>query len=325
MKGLSYWKRLARLFYHYRKKSPHLPYLPIRLWVELTSHCNYRCVMCPNKDLSKENKGHMEFGLYKKIIDEAKEFVFDINLAHRGESLLHPQLVEAIHYAKNAGLFTRLHTNGSLLNEELARQIVESELDRLSFSFDGFNQETYESIRVGGDFEKTINNITRFLEIKKQAGSQKPETAIEVINFDKLSGPEFIQARENFRRRFAGLPLDSFIMKELHNWAGEIDKDTRRDDYTACPFPWNALVIFWDGAVLPCTQDFFGHYLVGNVKDESLQQIWNGQKLKHLREKLATGELKEFETCANCDRVWRKGLFGVPKEYLWKFLTKKMP
>ncbi len=325
MKGVSYWKRLARLFHHYRKKSLHLPYLPIRLWVELTSHCNYRCVMCPNKDLNKENKGYMEFDLYKKIIDEAKGFAFDINLAHRGESLLHPQIVGAIRYAKDAGLFTRLHTNGSLLEEELARQIVESGLDRLSFSFDGFNQETYEGIRVGGDFEKTITNISRFLEIKKQAGSQKPETAIEVINFDKLSGPEFTQAREDFRQRFAGLPLDNFFMKELHNWAGEIEKDGQKDAYTACPFPWNALVIFWDGAVLPCTQDFFGHYLVGNVKNESLQQIWNGPKLQHLREKQSAGELKEFETCANCDRVWRKGLFGVPKEYLWKFLTKKMP
>ena len=260
-----------------------------------------------------------------KIIDEAEGFIFDINLAHRGESLLHPRLVDAIRYAKNKGLFTRLHTNGSLLKEDLARQIVDSGLDRLSFSFDGFNPETYESIRVGGDFDKTIANIVRFLEIKKQAGSEKPETAIEVINFDKLSGPEFAEAQENFRKRFADLPLDNFIMKELHNWAGEISKDTRKESYSVCPFPWNALVIFWDGGVFPCTQDFFGHYRVGDVNEDSLQEIWNGQSLKHLREKLAAGDLKEFDTCANCDRVWRKGLFGVPKEYLWKFLTKKMP
>lgn len=325
MKGLSYWKRLASLFRHYRKKSSRLPYLPIRLWVELTSHCNYRCVMCPNKDLGKDDKGYMPFDLYEKIIAEAKGFVFDINLAHRGESLLHPRLVDAIRLAKDSGLFTRLHTNGSLLTEDMAKQIVASGLDRLSFSFDGYNQETYESIRVGGDFDRTIGNIVRFLEIKKESGSHKPETAIEVINFDQLSRPEFMEAREAFRKRFAGLPLDSFVMKELHNWAGEIDKAGDKDAYSVCPFPWNALVIFWDGAVLPCTQDFFGQYLIGNVKEESLREIWNGPRLQHLREKLAAGELDEFATCSNCDRVWRKGLFGVPKEYLWKFITKRMP
>jgi hypothetical protein len=31
----------------------------------------------------------MELDLYKKIVDEAKDYVFDINLVHRGESLLH--------------------------------------------------------------------------------------------------------------------------------------------------------------------------------------------------------------------------------------------
>jgi radical SAM protein with 4Fe4S-binding SPASM domain len=325
MRGFSYWRRLASLFRHYRKKSSRLPYLPIRLWVELTSHCNYRCVMCPNKDLDKKDKGYMPFELYEKIINEAKAFVFDINLAHRGESMLHPHLVDAVRLAKENRLYTRLHTNGSLLTEDAARKIVASGLDRLSFSFDGYNRETYESIRVGGDFDKTITNIVRFLEIKKESGSKKPETAIEVINFDKLSQPEFARAREDFHKRFVDLPLDSFVMKELHNWAGEIDKDQDKNAYSVCPFPWNALVIFWDGAVLPCTQDFFGHYIVGNVKEESLQEIWNGERLKHLREKLSAGDLAEFVTCSNCDRVWRKGLFGVPKEYLWKFLTKRMP
>ncbi len=49
--------------------------------------------MCPNKDLTKEQKGFMDFDLFKKIVDEAKDFVFDVHLLHRGESLLHPRLL----------------------------------------------------------------------------------------------------------------------------------------------------------------------------------------------------------------------------------------
>jgi radical SAM protein with 4Fe4S-binding SPASM domain len=320
-----YWPRLIRLFFHYRRKSTRLPFWPVRLWVEMTSHCNYSCVMCPNKDLEKREKGYMDMALYKKIVDEASPFVFDINLAHRGESLLHPRIIEAIAYAKTKGLYTRLHTNGSLLSEDLSRQIVEIGLDRLSFSFDGYEKQTYEKIRTGGNFDKTVANIIRFLEIKKKAQSKKPFTTIEVISFDESDKQASPEAKDAFKNRFLNLPLDSFVLKELHNWAGQIDKGHRGKKYTICPFPWNALVIFWDGSVFPCAQDFFGGFVVGNVNEQSLLDIWNGERMRFIREKLATKKIEELATCSQCDRVWREGLFGVPKEYLWKFITKRMP
>ena len=325
MSLFSYWKRLIRLFYHYRKKSTELPYWPVRLWVELTSHCNYRCIMCPNKDLDKTDKGYMEMELYTKIVDEASPFIFDINLAHRGESLLHPQVIEAIAYAKKKGLYTRLHTNGSLLSEDLSQQIVQVGLDRLSFSFDGCEKETYEKIRKGGDFDRTVANIVRFLEIKKEAHSKKPVTAIEVISFEDPDKQDSREAQNAFKKQFENLPLDSFVMKELHNWAGQIEKGRRGKKYTICPFPWNALIIYWDGSVLPCTQDFFGGFIVGNANESSLKEIWNGENMRFIRKKLATKNIEKIKTCSECDRVWREGFFGVPKEYLWKFITKRMP
>ena len=325
MVSLSYWARLLRLFYHYQKKSSTLPYMPIRLWVELTNFCNFNCIMCPNKDLKKKDKGYMDMDLYRKIVDEAREFIFDINLAHRGESLLHPEIVEAIKYAKQSKIFTRLHTNGSQLTENLAENIIAAELDLISFSFDGYTEETYQKIRVGGNFEKTIENIVRFLEIKKAAGTKTPQISIEVIDFEKTSGENLEQAKQEFKKRFQDLPLDSFVIKELHNWAGEIKTKQNSDNYSICPFPWNALIICWDGSVIPCTQDFFNHNIIGNIKDNSIKEIWNGKKITHLRKKLAEQKLDEFKTCSHCDRVWRKGFLGVPKEYLWKFISKRMP
>ncbi|MBE0460628.1 MAG: SPASM domain-containing protein [Candidatus Aminicenantes bacterium] len=325
MTTLKYWARLLRIFYNYKKKSAKLPYLPVRLWVELTSYCNYKCIMCPNKDLKEEDKGFMEFDLYKKIIDESHNIVFDINLAHRGESLLHPQIIEMIDYAKQKNLFTRLHTNGSLLTEEMSQKIIASRLDHLSFSFDGYNKEQYEKIRIGGDFNKTVNNIVRFLEIKRKSHAKKPTTAIEVISFSPSKKEKLAYEKKIFLSRFKDLTLDSFVIKNLHNWGGELKKSHPQKKYSVCTFPWNALTIFWDGSVLPCTQDFFGHYLLGNVKDSSLMEIWNGEPMIELRRKLAKREISDLEICSKCDRLWRKGILGVPKDYLWKFLTKRMP
>lgn len=325
MGPLNYWLRLTNLIYYYRKKSTKLPYSPVRLWVELTSCCNYKCIMCPNKDLKKEDKGFMDFDLYKKIVDESRDFIFEINLAHRGESLMHPQLIEAIAYAKKNRIFTRLHTNGSLLTEDISRKIIRTKLDRLSFSFDGYDKETYEKIRKGGNFDKTLENIVHFLEIKKEAHSKKPITALEVINFNQKHKEESLEARKRFHSQFKNLPLNKIVFKEMHNWAGQIEKESLGKKYTVCPFPWNALIIYWDGAVLPCTQDFFGEFIVGNVKDSSLKEIWNGDKMRHLRKKLAEGSIEELNACSQCDRVWREGFLGVPKEYLWRFITKRMP
>lgn len=325
MKSAKYYLRLFRLFFHYKKKSAVLPYLPVRLWIELTSDCNYKCVMCPNKELKKEDKGYLDFSLYKKIINESQEFIFDVNLAHRGESLLHPQVAEMIDYAKKRNIFTRLHTNGSLLTEEKSYEIIQAGLDRLSFSFDGYDKETYERIRKQGDFDKTIKNIIRFLEIKKAAHQKKPVTAIEVIDFGKETSDKLAGAKKEFMNNFRNLPLDELAFKELHNWAGEIKKKKHYGEYLICPFPWNALIIYWDGSVLPCTQDFFGYYVLGNVKDSSLKEIWNSEKMVDLRKKLITREIEELSTCSNCDRLRRKGFLGVPREYLWKFIAKRMP
>lgn len=323
MTRLNYWTRLLRLFYHYKRKSIKLPYMPVRLWVELTSDCNFSCVMCPNKDLKKEDRGIMPLELYKKIVDESAEWVFEINLAHRGESLLNPHIPEMIAYAHGKKIYTRLHSNASLLSGDLSRRLIDAGLDRLSFSFDGYDKPTYEKIRRGGDFDRTTANIIRFLEIKKEMNSKSPETAIEVINFPPVI--ESAAGSESFRMRFEGLPLDSFVMKELHNWAGEIRTARPGRHYSPCTFPWNAMVVFWDGAVLPCTQDFFGYYVAGNANQTSLREIWNGDRMMELRAKLASGDVSGLKTCSVCDRVWRKGFLGVPKEFLWKFITRKMP
>jgi len=325
MKKVKYWIRLLELFYHYLKKSTVLPYMPIRAWIELTSFCNYRCIMCPNQDLKKEDKGYMDFELFRKILTEMRGKVFEINLAHRGESLLHPRIIEAIELAKSMDFYTRLHTNGSLLTEDISKKIISVGLDRLSFSFDGCDKQTYEKIRVGGNFEKTVNNILNFLEIKKETKSKKPETAIEVIYFGKESREKFSQNIETFKSNFCDLPLDSIVTKELHNWAGEIKKDALDKPTSVCPFPWNAMIINWNGNVMPCTQDFFGYYVVGNAGNSSIKSIWNSDKMIHLRKKLADKDVEEFETCSKCDRVRRKGLLGIPKEYLWKFISKRMP
>lgn len=321
--------RLAQIFWAYRqKKTKDIP-LPIRLWIEPTPFCNLKCPMCPQSDdrITDVTKGktYMDLELYKKIIDEAADHVYDINLAHRGESTFHKSLPEMIRYAADKGIKTRLHTNATILNENMSRALIESGLDLMSFSFDGFKKEPYERIRVRSNFEKTLANILQFLRIKKQLRTQKPYTVFQVIELDGNT-----EGKEEFIRQFDDLPLDSLYIKKPHNWAGiingnpVIDQYCHRESYSHCSFLWYSLTILWDGHVTPCPQDFFMELPLGDLRTQSIKEVWDGVPLVSLRESLARQDWQNIHPCNTCDRLWRKKVAGVPKINLRTFVSDNL-
>jgi len=323
LKKIAQLKKLYSLYRSYSaKRSRNIP-APIRLWIEPTNWCNLRCVMCLNKNLAKSERGFMDFNIFKKIIDEASLFAHDINLFHRGESLLHPEIFRMIKYAKEKGLYTRLNTNATLLNEERSHQILDSGLDFLSFSFDGYEKKIYEDIRIGANFDKTLNNILAFLSMKKELARSAPYTTFTIIEFSDYSSDEIKgKIKKNFMKRFNSLPLERFVVRKPHNWAGgyDVKKSTSNKGPIRCTFPWYSLTIFWDGSVLPCPQDFYGKLVLGNVKDSSLSEIWNGPEEVLLRENLSGQQYKNLVSCDRCDRPGRKKLLGMPIAELGRFL-----
>ena len=138
--------KLAKILYNNKSHKIELNTLPIRLWIESSVACNLQCVMCLNKEIPNSDKGIMNFEPFKKIIDESKDFVSDINIHHRGEPLLNPDFIKMIDYAKHNGLSVRFHTTGNLLYQDQVIQILKAQPDLLSISFDGFQKDIYEEI-----------------------------------------------------------------------------------------------------------------------------------------------------------------------------------
>jgi radical SAM protein with 4Fe4S-binding SPASM domain len=329
MRKTEHLYRLGKIFLAYRgKKVENVP-LPIRLWIEPTPYCNLKCPMCPQSDEKiteiTRGKTYMDFELYKSIIDQAADHVYDINLAHRGESLFHKNLPNMIRYAADKGIKTRLHTNATILSEKYSRAILDSGLDLLSFSFDGFQKEPYEKIRIGSKFEKTLENILQFLRLKKESGSNKPFTVFQVIDMDGNT-----EGKEEFIRKFDGLPLDQLYIKKPHNWGGNIagnaviDRYCHRESYSHCSFLWYSLTILWDGHVTPCPQDFFQEFVLGDLRTQTIREIWDGKPLVGLRDSLVREDWQNIRPCNTCDRLWRKKVAGVPKINLRTFVSDNL-
>ena len=314
---------LARIFLDYQRRKITCSRLPIRLWIESTDICNLNCIMCPNKSLPKKKKGLMDIEFYKKIIDEVSSYTHDISLSHRGEPLIHPDIFYMIEYAKKKGLFVRLHTNATLLTIEKARKLLDSGLDLISFSFDGYDKETYEKIRVGANFDDTLNNILQFLEMKREMNKKIPYTILEVIEFPEYAKEMNQAKKKDFQMKLSSMHLDEFIVKKIHNWAGGYSLKGEKKiskNYVPCTFPWYASVILWDGRIIPCPQDFIGNYQVGNVSNNMLSEHWNNEKMIFLRERMVNKNIQDLKSCVNCDRLYRKTILGIPAQYLIPFL-----
>jgi radical SAM protein with 4Fe4S-binding SPASM domain len=321
MNRLNTLSRMGHIFTDYRRRRTAVGSLPMRLWVESASACNLRCIMCPNKAMAAAEKGLMSFDLFRKIIDEAREFTSDLYLHHRGEPFLNPALFDMITYARKAGMKTRFHSNGTLMDEARARKLIAAEPDLVSFSVDGFEKQAYERVRVGATFEKTLENIFGLLRLRREAGVPKPYVVIEKIifkNLDISTDPE--QAAE-LARRFKDAGADEVIEKEEYIWAEEsAPEPERRPGKTVCTFPWYAMVICWDGTVTPCPQDFHAKMKLGNVTTQSLREIWNGPAYQDLRRRLSS-DVESLPLCRKCDRLRRKTVGGVPIQYISTFLT----
>jgi sulfatase maturation enzyme AslB (radical SAM superfamily) len=305
--------RLARITWNYWiRKRITVPYKPYRLWIEPTNRCNLACVMCPNSRFKKEDLGFMDYGLYQSVIDQAAPFVHDVNLHHRGESTLHPRLADMIGYANGKGMKVKLHTNGTTLNDDLARALIQSGLRLISFSFDGYEAGTYESIRLRAKFMPTLGKIRRFLELKRELGSSTPRTVVEVIELPEK------QADAGAKRKFETLlkagGLDRLIIKKPHNWAGSVGLDTvETQSFSPCTFPWHALVVLWDGRVGSCPHDFFAEIVYGNAADTPLADLFNGPRIRKLRSQMLGKTLNTLDSpCDTCDSVRRKKISGIP-------------
>jgi organic radical activating enzyme len=191
-------RRLARIFWAYKTGATRVPPLPVRLWIESTSRCNLRCGYCPNKDIEKADHGFMDLDLFKSIIDQVADHAYDVNLFHRGEPTMHPRLPEMVAYARQKGLYTRIHTNITLLSEKKARALLDAGLDYMSCSFDGYTKEMYEKNRVGAKFDWALDHLRRFLELKKAAGARHPFTVLQVMEIGAPPRDELRRMRRAF-------------------------------------------------------------------------------------------------------------------------------
>lgn len=246
---------------------------PLNVIVEPGNYCNLNCTTCANNRLTRP-KGQMNILLYKKIIDEiARENPYTrVWLDFYGEPLLQRfKIYYMIDYARKRGLKNiELNTNGTLLDEEMAEMLLDSQISFISIDCDGFSKETYEKIRVGANRDVTYANIEYILQRKRQLKLDKPIIEVKVMEMNE--NKDEIKDIINYWREKGAWTTT----RRLISWAGMCDsiRPEAKTERIACGNAVGILPITWDGKAVNCVMDVDAKYVCGDVTQESIKDIW---------------------------------------------------
>ena len=299
-------KGKSQAYRDYRRKWEEYPRkqivgpFPIHLDIETTNACNLRCPMCPRTILLTQDRffkiQFMSFDFYRSLIDQGVEQgLSSVKLNYLGEPLLHPDVVKQVKYAKDRGILdVMLNTNATLLTEDLSRALLDAGLDKIFFSFDSHLKEEYERIRVGANFEKTVENVKNFAEIKNHNGYRGTEARVSmVLNRNK---------EEKFKALFnmwEGIVDTIGFGYYVERTLGKIAEQKPLEGFI-CAQPWQRMFVMADGTVTACCVDEKREYVLGDARKEKLVDIWNGEPAQRLREAQGSGEYSRIPMCRKC-------------------------
>jgi len=259
--------------------------------------------------------------MFSKTIDQLKDTLTYLTFYFQGEPFLNPQFLEMVKYASAKGIYTATSTNAHFLKDEIARQTVESGLDRLIISIDGTSQDTYESYRVGGDLTKVIEGTKNIIAWKKKLKSATPHVIFQflVVRPNEHQIPEVYKLADE-------LGVNQVVLKtaQIYDYEQGSDLIPIQEKYSRyrklsdgsygiknsldnhCWKMWHSCVITWDGKVVPCCFDKDAHFVLGDLNEQSFKEIWFGEKYNHFRASLLKSR-SEIEICKNCTegtKVW---------------------
>ena len=272
---------------------------PERINVEPTNRCNMQCTLCPHPRMQR-SKGFMDLDLFHRIVGECARHGTAVWLQYMGEPLLHPQIIEMISMAKNAGIQKLgLSTNAFFLNREMGRKILESGLDRLECSVDALDEKGFQESRGSPDFDKVIRNIRRFLLLKREKGASKPVTSIQYMECFVSQESRITEIRNLWQDV---LDADDFIMSiRDYSFAGSVRAVTQPLHRFSCRWIFRSSVILWDGTMVLCGSDYDGSAAMGNVNHQTIEEIWKGADLEAVRELHRKRDWNDHPLCRGCD------------------------
>lgn len=308
---------------------------PVILEVEISTACDLKCRFC---ELSL---GHKRWGQPAKLmpyddlmrtLDQFPNLIW-FDWTGIGEPMLHPRFLDIMIEVKRRGLYVEAfdHMNG--WDERVTDFMLDHKLNRIQPSMDGATKETYEYLRVGGNFDKVCHNLRYLFAEKRRRKSPLPivdmhyivnsDNEHEMADFVRLvrdlageqrAGIQFTEVLYEFEGiQTRKVPITERRIREVmaegrkqgvQVWINRNAEGRTKADMRDCN-AWHSPFIFVDGTVVPCcarnesgNRRWQVERAMGNIFQQSFKEIWNGKAYTELRRKMRKGETPDY--CDGC-------------------------
>jgi radical SAM protein with 4Fe4S-binding SPASM domain len=256
--------------------------------------------------------GMMSFETFDACVQAAvagRQLAFKpLELHHFGESLLHPEIARFVRHATKSGVPTQLNCNPGHLAPDLGEELLRAGLGVMVFSFDGMDTPTMQLARGAvANYEKAEERIMAFVEARPRLN---PFCAV-MIQMVALEANQH-QWRA-FMQKWRGIPGVMPHIKAFDSWTqpGLVQLGARTPHNVAnlmeCTFPYHAVVVLWDGRIVPCCHDHDGAVVLGSIHD-GLENVWRSPVALAFREDFERGTLPANHMCRRC--CWWPGNGG---------------
>lgn len=312
-----------------------------KLYLEATTGCNLQCRTCI-RNIWGDPSALMKWDTFEALMNsldglpELKRVVF----TGFGEPLSHPRILEMIERIRQRGLAVSIGSNGLLLREKMARELVRLGVDRLVVSVDGVKPETYGDVR-GAGLSELLDNVRRLNDIKQEVNTLIPALGIEFVvlksNIDELPALTQLASHLNASRVLVTnvLPYTADMRDQMlygydpqpsldaRNWPvhsgawvtwGSLDLPRMHwGAERRCKFVQDrSMVIGWDGGVTPCyaLSHNYSYYAIDGCAKQVERYVLGNVNQQTLADiwmsedyVLFRSEVRSFHfpSCPNCD------------------------
>lgn len=292
--------------------------VPFSVQIDICSACNLKCNFCFHSDVnaitkSKTRFGAMSFELFKKIIDDMKADwgeakVKKLRLFKIGEPLMNLEVTRMVKYAKEADVAEciEITTNGTLLNQQMSLELIEAGLDILNISVNGINEKQYEdACQYKIKFSEYYENIKFFYDHKNKC---KVFIKYSDIGYSEEEKQKFYDLFENACDEIFVETISATLWQDtnINEKIADAHKGTygqKLKEKKVCPFLFTTMVINDRGIAHLCCVDWKSEYVLGDLKMESIGDIWKGSKLRQYQKIHLEMKKDMIDICKNCESL----------------------
>jgi len=278
--------------------------LPHEIEIEINTDTSLRINGYPHRR-DDTDRPAMTLAQFRKIVSQLGQYDdICLTIGGFGEPLAHPELLGMIKAAKDAGVFgINIETDGLLLKGQLADKLSETNVDIISVYLDANSRELYQQIKGQDRFDELVAQLESFVERNKEKNGTAPLLLPHLVKSN-----ETIAQMEEFYDRWKRTAGCAVIVGH-NDFAGQIPSQAVMNmappNRRPCRRLSRYMTILADGTVTICSQDFNPEHPIGNVKEKTIKEIWQGPELEHLRKSHHDRKYDANSLCQNC-KDWHR-------------------